>query len=277
MKKVLLCSIIRNQQDNLNLWFDQIKKITEEISFEYECYLSIFENDSVDNTKEMLSSFDFSFLKDFLIQKTTLKTEQYGSIWSIKRIQNLAFYRQSCIDNGFNKFSNVTFDKIAFIEPDTKYNPKWSKELILAKHPESVGIKPDVYSGWSLRSNKNPKESMYLYDTCASRQLKSDIYWNFHREDEWKNQSLIKTFFSHEDSYCLHSIYSTFNCFCVYNAEPFYKGIKWGYTNDRLNPSNIKVNDNEYLECDTVNIVETFRKNNYDKIFLNRNCIIRHL
>lgn len=277
MKKVLICSIIRNQAQNLNTWFSQLKNLVENISNEYECYLSVFENDSTDNTQDFLKQADFSFLMGTIIDNAILNTQQYESIWSVDRIKNLAFYRQSCIDSGFRKWSQIYFDKICFIEPDIKYNSSWLKELILAKHPESLGINPDVYSGWSLRSYKNPKESMYLYDTCAVRQSENDIYWNFDNEDKWKNSSLLKTYITHEDSSCLHSVYSTFNCFCVYNSEPFYKGIRWGYTNDRINPSNIKVDDNLYLESDTVNIIENFRKHGYYKILLNRNCIVRHL
>lgn len=277
MKKVLICSIIRNQAENLNTWFFQLKNLVQNISNEYECYLSVFENDSIDNTQNLLKKFNFSFLKDYILKYSILNTKQYESIWSVDRIKNLAFYRQSCIDNGFKIWSNISFDKICFIEPDIEYDPKWSKELILSKHPESIGINPDIYSGWSLRSNKNPKESMYLYDTCAVRQSKDDIHWNFDNEKEWINTSLLKTFLSNEDSNCLHSIYSTFNCFCVYKAEPFYKGITWGYTNSRINPSHIQLDNNLFLESDTVNIVENFRENGYKNILLNRNCIIRHL
>lgn len=277
MKKVLICSIIRNQAENLNTWFSQLKNLVQNISNEYECYLSIFENDSVDNTQDLLKKFDFSFLKDSIIEYSILNTKQYESIWSVDRIKNLAFYRQSCIDNGFKTWYNFSFDKICFIEPDIEYDPKWSKELILSKHPESIDINPDIYSGWSLRSNKNPKESMYLYDTCAVRQSKNDIYWNFDNEKKWIDSSLLRTSLSNEDSNCLHSIYSTFNCFCVYKAEPFYKGIKWGYTNSRINPSDIQLDNNLFLESDTVNIVENFRENGYKNILLNRNCIIRHL
>lgn len=146
-----------------------------------------------------------------------------------------------------------------------------------ARHPLSLKINPDIYSGWSLRSDNHPKESFYLYDTCASRQYERDTFWNFENESKWDGQSLLKTDLGGVDSNCLHSIYSTFNCFCAYNAKPFYEGMKWGFSNNRINASDVLLENGNFLEADTVNIVEQFRSNNYNNIYINKNCIIRHL
>lgn len=279
MKNILICSIFRDQENNLKLYTDQLVKLIDQVSKEYNIYLSWYENDSIDNTCKMLSEIKSFFqnkpeVKNIIFSSERLNTKKYGSVWSTDRIINLANARNNAI---FQFLSNnpIEIEKIVFIEPDIEYDSNWCKELILANHPKQLGINPDVYSAWSLRSENNPKESIYLYDTCACRQTSNDIYWNFEKEHEWINKSILRTDLGGVDNNCLHSIYSTFNCFCVYNAKPFYQGLKFGYTNSRVNPSNIKIND-KYLDSDTVNIVEEFRLNGYNNVLVNRNCIIRH-
>jgi len=71
-------------------------------------------------------------------------------------------------------------------------------------------------------------------------------------------------------------VYSTFNCFCVYNSKPFIDGLRWGFLNKRLNASDIKL-DSGYLDADTSIMCEQFRALGYNNIFINRNCLVRHL
>jgi hypothetical protein len=279
MKNVLICSIFRNQSENLDLYFEQLCSLSNQIYKEANLYYSLYENDSTDNTKDIINqylSFNIGISDRFIFTSETLNTNKYGSIWNLERIINLANARNKAVEQGLNKWRDIRFDKIVFIEPDIEYDPKWCSELILARHPAQAGIEPDVYSGWSLRSNKHPKESMYLYDTCATRQTYKDIHWNFETEGKWRNESLIKTHITDIDSSCLHTVYSTFNCFCVYKGEPFYKGIRFGISNDRLKTSDI-TDGTKYLDADTSNLIESFRKNGYNNVLLNRNCIVRHL
>ena len=53
--------------------------------------------------------------------------------------------------------------------------------------------------------------------------------------------------------------------------------MKWGFSNNRINASDVLLENGNFLEADTVNIVEQFRSNNYNNIYINKNCIIRHL
>jgi hypothetical protein len=277
-ENILICSIFRDQQANLKLYTDQLTKLINLVVNKYNIYISWYENDSKDLTSIQLNEIKSYFrnhtkIKDIFYTSEQLNTKKYGSVWNTERIINLSNARNKAVFQGIN---NYFFDKIVFIEPDIKYDANWCKELILAEHPNQAGINPDIYSAWSLRSENHPKESFYLYDTCACRQNENDTCWNFNNENQWINESLIKTDFGGPDGNCLHRIYSTFNCFCVYNAKPFYNGVSFGYTNTRINPSNIKIN-NEWLDSDTVNIVEKFREKGYNNVLVNRNCIVRHL
>lgn len=274
MKNILICSIIRNQEHNLNFWYNQIFNLTKILKENnYNVSLSIFENDSQDKTKEILSNFDFSFLNLKKNESKNFGTIQYSSIWSYDRLKNLAFYRQQCLEG----IDLTEFDKIAYIEPDIIYDPYWCSELVLANHLKSINIEPDIYSAWSLRSMKHPKESMYLYDTCATRYSEFDLNWDVAKENEIINKSLIKTYLSPIDSNCIHKVWSTFNCFCVYSSKPFIENnIKWNFINTRLDTKQGSYH-NGWLEADTVVICEDFHKNGYHNIYLNKNCIVRHI
>ena len=275
MKNILICSIIRNQAENLDLWHGQLTELVNKLDG-YNVYLSVFENDSEDGTQELLYSYDYSIFLEKIIKCQVLGLRQYGSTHEEERLKNLAFYRQSCIDNFRNKFPDIKLDKVAFIESDIEYNSDWCKELILARHFQAFGWEPDIYSGWSLRNLKNPKESMFLYDTAATRRTDSENCYNFNDEHKFLGESVIRTGFSHVDSNCVHKFWSTFNCFCVYNALPFYEDVKWSCINKRFDNGQKRLN-NGWLEVDTVAICEDFREKGYDRIFVNRNCLVRHL
>ena len=279
MKNILICTIIRNGEQLMDNWIKQIAKLSLLLNKEYIFYLSVYENDSTDKTPEILNNISNGLgNKDYcIITSEILKTKKYESVWSVERMQNLVNARQKCIDQAADKWGLKIFDKIAYIEIDVIFDPNWCAELILAEHPRLAGIeKPDIYSGWSLRTSMHPKESIFLYDTCTTRQARTHNCWNFEKEKNWRKKSLIKTHVNHYDSNCLHSVWSTFNCFCVYNSEPFIKGVRWDYLNKRLDTGQEKL-ENGWLDADTSVICENFRMLKYNKIFINTNCLIRHV
>lgn len=240
--------------------------------------ISVAENDSIDGSDLWLKTKSVLWRKnsDFHLSTLKLHTTKYPSVWNIARIRNLAAARQRCLDQvpgGLQRFT-----KIAYIEPDVTYDPSWCSELVFANHPRAAGLpEPDIYSGWSLRSERHPKESTFLYDTCATRATSQDTCWDVQEKwGTWRGNSLVRTPLEGVHANALHTVWSTFNCFCVYNAEPFASGrVKWGYLNKRLNPSGIPV-DGFFLDADTVVVCEDFRTAGYDGVYLNTNCLVRH-
>jgi len=279
VKNILVCTIIRNQINNLDRWWHQLHELVAHCP-EYNFTFSIFENDSTDGTKEWLVK-NLSNQENVVFSSVDIGTRQYGSVWSVDRIKNLAHYRQKCL----NQVNINIFNKVAYIEPDIEYDAKWCSELINARHPAQLGIVPDIYSAWALRSLNNPKESTFLYDTCATRQTKDDLVWNFESESKWRRETVQPTDLGGADSNCLHTLYSTFNCFCVYNSEAFktkssQSEVKWGYTNKGLNTNQTSFRDHDnnisWLDADTAVICEDFREKGYNKIYINTNCLVRH-
>ncbi len=282
MKRVLIATIMRDQMPNLSRWHDGIMGLVRALRGQYEVTLAVYENDSTDltapNVEGLLDSMHCGGIKSYFTFEQ-LGTQRYGSVWSLDRLRNLANARQKCIDQVRGDLAR--FDKIAWVEPDVTYDPNWCAELILARHPLAAGLgEPDIYSGWSLRSKANPKESVYLYDTCATRATRDDTSWDFAGEHDWRPASVIPTDLGGHDAMCLHRVWSTFNCFCVYNAEPFKQGLQWDWANYRLDTGQGPVvgvgGHHGTLEADTVAICEAFRAHGHDKVYLNTNCLIRH-
>lgn len=289
MKRVLICTIARGCVGHLETWWYQLAQLSHRLYEQgYTMELSCAENDSTDGTAEWLRNRRENWLgapcpslraEAFHLSTAKLGTQQYGSVWDINRLRNLAAARQVCLDQAGPL---DRFDKIAYIEPDVTWDPEWCAELVLAAHPRAAGLpEPDVYSGWSLRSAAHPKESIYLYDTCATRAGAWDVCWDVNEAGgTWRGRSLVPTGLSGVHANCLHRVWSTFNCFCVYNAKPFVEGLRWGYVNHRLDPSGIYVDDGDHgsgwADADTSVMCERFRAAGYGGIYLNTNCLIRH-
>lgn len=286
MKRLLICTIARDCESRLERWWNCLANLSELLlGHGYVVELSVVENDSKDGTAQWLRERRENWLgapcphlkaEAFHLSTETLGTQRYGSVWSVDRLRNLAAARQKCLDQVGAEL--YTFDKIAFVEVDVTYDPRWCAELILARHPLAAGLgEPDIYSGWSLRTEANPKESVFLYDCCATRQEECHRTWDFANEGEWRPSSVIPTDLGGHDAMCLHGVWSTFNGFCVYNARPFKEGLRWDCWNHRLDTGQVRSPDGlASLDADTSVMCESFRAHGYDKVFLNTNALIRH-
>lgn len=233
MKRILISTIVRNRETRLDTWYNQIKKLVL-TDTDNKYYLSVYENDSTDNSKEILKSFDFSFFEDFSIQTENLGTTYYNSIQSNDRVLNLALARNKTI---FAKDFIKKCSSVLSIEPDIVYDVDLViKEIIDSDH--------DIISAISIQGSVIP------YDGWATRKTAHEEYWDYSIELKDKI-----------------NVWSTFNCLCLYNIEPFLIGCTFGGFNLRL----------KKYDCDTTVICENFRSLGYNDIVLNCNVAVNHL
>ena len=202
-KTILISTIIRDRYDYIDAWYNQIKGLVD-IDKSNKYYLSVYENDSIDNTLEKLKTLDFSFLEGFKIQAETLNTKKFGSIISEERVKLLAEARNKSIYN--NEFLEKC-THVLVIEPDIQYIP----ELILANI-----INLGEYDILSPRSTNYGSK---LYDDWATRRTEND--------KRWHNTSDIP--------YKMEEVWSTFNCLCLYTAKPIKEKLTFDSFNKRLN------------------------------------------
>jgi hypothetical protein len=241
--KILICTIIRNQHHNIISWYNQIKEIVTQ-NENIEFYLSAYENNSTDNTKDILKNFNFDFFKGFNVVSEDIPStpffkggyEPYGEESKI-RVKLLSECRNKCFEPSFVEES----DYVLFIEPDITYNPKIFNDIL----DFIVKNNYDIVSAISYTSGQH-------YDKWGTR---------INVGDTWGDLSSLLNTNNHID------LYSTFNCFVLYKSEPIIKhNCKFKYMSDVLGTH----------DCDTVLICEEFRKNNYDKICLLPNKIVTH-
>jgi len=205
-------------------------------------YLSIYENDSIDKTIEILNNFDFSFFEDYKIKHENLNKPFFSRTMNEDRVKLLSESRNKSIYN--NKFLEQC-SHVLVVEPDINYDPK-----ILIDNIINIGDY-DIISPRSVDIDKSPP--CYLYDDWATRKTSNDLTWKIFNKNILRNLSLV-------------SVWSTFNCFCLYKAEPFKRFLTFGYFNERFNR----------FDCDTAVVCENFRKYGYSNIVLNSSVEVYH-
>lgn len=238
LKNILISTIVRNREPFLKNWISQLNDVCKsrpEINF----YLSVYENDSIDGSKEILQSLDYSYFKQFKIISENLDTPFFGSVQNSLRVKLLAEARnKSLFENEFLE----KCDWVLSVEPDVKYN---AEDVLRIIDNDDY----DILSGRSMEitSTSNPT---YLYDVWATRNTSNHSHWLSNIEFN----KIIET-------------WSTYNCFCKYNAEPIKNKIAFDYRNKRLGRD----------DCDTAVICENFRENGYSKIALDGTVNIFHM
>ena len=228
--KVLVCTISRNLEKNFDVYYSQLRSSVTKLSSEYNFFFSFYENDSTDNTKDIVKKADWSFFKKYSVVTENLNKGVFKGN-DIKRVEILATSRNKCLEAG-DMYKNM--DWILFVESDIEYTPEIF-EKILKHNNQDV----DVFSGVAVT-----KETDIIYDLWATR------YSPFERPDEIATVRKIE----HNG---VRELWATFSCLCLYKAEPFKKGVRFHWMNDRFDTH----------DCDTTVICENFRKAGYNKIF----------
>lgn len=265
---ILICTIVRDSEIFLENYFSQIEKIISlrpQDTFD----ISILENDSRDNSKLILKNYEYNkFFKNNFILSINLNAPKYGSVAEENRVRLLSLYRNQVLD----QVKDLSlYDKIIWIESDIFYIPEQVINLIDSNF--------DVYSGISLRCNY---DSLKNYNFNCQQWL-DNLYtkpfdgWLHGCRDGWatriKPEHLVEPISGDEYLKYFESkkqdipFYSTYNSFCVYNAEPFVKGVRFDYINKRYNR----------FDCDTYVICEELNNLGYNKIYINKDIKILHI
>ena len=266
--KYLICSIIRDSEKILPMYFKQIEDIINLLPQD-EFSISIFENDSIDNTKNLLKNYNYTSFKNHFISSQNLGYQKFGSVASEERVKLFSICRNRVLDQVPDLF---LYDKIIWIESDIFYIPQQVIELITN---ESF----DVYSGISLRCNYEELKNFNFNCQEWLKYIYSKEYhpWIHGCRDGWatriKPEHLVNPisgdeylqYFESKDS--IIPFYSTYNSFCTYKTKPFVEGIRFGYINSFYNK----------FDCDTYVVCENLQKAGYNKIFVNNSIKILHI
>lgn len=239
-KKVLLYSIIRNNADTIDRYYDQIKSVVAACP-DYEFYFSLYENDSTDQTKKKIFQKDWSFFEGVSIVSENINTPYFGSVKDAVRVKILSNARNKAIESGgFLK----DMDYVLMVEGDNTYDAQSVRKLL-----EFEKLEPDfdVVSSVSVRSNGKHYDCWATRITAEYNPNGSDL------DPDWKKKSYGK-------------YYSTSNGLCLYRAEPFKKGIRYGWINAVT----------KEFDCEMVVVCQNLRNAGYDKIYIKYDAISHH-
>jgi hypothetical protein len=232
--RCLISTIIRNRGKHVAAWSNQLLQVVEhnpDIVFD----LHVFENDSTDTTKQTLLAVE-PMLKKKLnkveIQITNLEWPYFHSVKAEQRVKYLAEARNRTLEAANSVVNLASYDKVVCIEPDISYHTFDIGKLLYSDLdiasgysflPQGMGVADWIYDSWATRVN--PEDSEYFGPHISALPD------------------------------CL-PVASTFNCFCVYKAQPFAEGLRFSGINPRTGT----------WDCDTTNICFEFADRGYDKI-----------
>ena len=134
MKNILIYTIFRNSATRLERYYSQIKNVIE-LHPEYNFYLSLYENDSIDNTKELLNQLDWKFVKHFSLITENIGTNFFGSVKEEQRVKNLAAARNKAIEA--KDFINQA-NYILHIESDMQYSTDVVSKILKFQETHSL-------------------------------------------------------------------------------------------------------------------------------------------
>jgi glycosyltransferase involved in cell wall biosynthesis len=239
-ESVLIYSIVRNIENNFNQYYAQIKEIVAK-SPDYDFYLSIYENDSTDQTKKLLTTKDWSFFSGVSIITENINTKFFRSVKDATRVENLAKARNKAIEAG--GFLDKV-DYVLMVEGDNKLKVESVRELLNFKKVEPEF---DIVSGVSIRPTGSH------YDWWATRLTpifnpdKSELDPDYKKKDYGR-------------------YYSTSNGLCLYRAKPFQEGIRHGWINNVTNE----------FDCEMVVLCQGFQDAGYNNIYINYKALSFH-
>jgi hypothetical protein len=212
-------------------YYDQLLSVVNSLP-EYEFYLSIYENDSVDKTKKELFSKDWSIFAGVSIISEDISTQYFNSVKDPVRVENLSNARNKAIEAG--GFLNIC-DYVLMVEGDIRYTAADVKKLLTF---EALEPDFDIVSTTSIRPNGSH------YDMWATRTT-PEYREGPTLEDGWRQKTYGK-------------YYSTSNGVCLYRTEAFRKGARHDWIN--------KVT--KEFDCEMVVLCQEFHRVGHDKIFI---------
>ena len=118
--KILVCTIVRNAELTIPRWWENVTQMTA-LYPEIEFSLSVYENDSIDNSKNLLTERmkdSSAYFSETFLGMEDINTQFYQSVVNDNRVDNLARARNNC----FNQVNNLEEYDYAFsVEVDTHF------------------------------------------------------------------------------------------------------------------------------------------------------------
>ncbi len=193
---LLISTIMRDSARNVGRWYNQLQLLKMYLPDD-KLYVSVYENDSVDGTPDLLRALDMRFADGYCFSSAKLNTPKYGSVVDANRVKLLADARNNTLDQATGYLDIA--DRVLSIEADIWYNPLEYASLV------KRSVEYDIFSGACLNEGD-------FYDKWGTRERSGDKWY------EGRIGSGVE------------SKFATYSCFCVYNSEPMQNGVRFSGT-----------------------------------------------
>lgn len=257
--KIIICSIVRDCAKDL---INNIKVINQLCDLSKEYFIIVFENDSKDNTKNVLRKWAnerdniYISLKDLNLGNTIPNSESTTSnpFYSKARIDKMAMYRNQYLD--YVDKMNVVGDFIIIVDLDVS---NINLDGILHSFGQDREWDAIAANGISL----SPKISTRYHDTYA---LVESGFQNISQTEETiKNNQYRFSFL--KKGLTLFQVFSAYGGLVIYRYE-VVKGLRYA----------VLPNDDKRVEvrCEHFGLNKQIQNRGYNKFFINPNMIIKY-
>jgi len=246
---ILIYSILRDNEKKMYKFFSQIISFVVNLQNRHNFYISLYENDSIDYTPQILKNFNYDgYFVDYSVITEKNNLPKFGSIVSEERVKNLAKARNIAV-TAKEMYKKV--DYILALDCDVEYPEGYVEELL---NWEKFNIKPDMFSGVAVRqlnqiekkiANIDSNIVYFPYDIWSMRRNENEE-WGCWKKDYLENP--------------ISKFYATFNGICAINAKPFKDGARYDHFNKRLNK----------FDLEHAVLAEWFHANGYHEIYVNQ-------
>lgn len=220
---IVIAGLVRNLEKELE------KNITKLIAFGKKAKhykIVLFENDSTDNTKEILSQLSKNN-DNIIVRMETFNRKQFGQTRETERTEALAEYRNQLLNTIKEQYSDYDYVVVTDTDfVDFSLSGCYNSFGWLGRHPDVDAIAGNSFELKKVFSPDGP-DSLWNYDSWAYR-------------PSWWTYTLSSTFVNYDPMLwfgiwippvgsSIFAVNSAFGGMCIYKTKMFISGEYSGY------------------------------------------------
>ena len=255
-KTIIVCSIVRNAAHGLKKNIPVINRICSHFK---DYIIIIYENDSTDSTKDLLSAWAKELSSNVYVDmknfdnQPSIPTIQNGvnPFFSRKRITKMAFLRNQYMT--FIQSSPINYDYVMVVDLDVA---KIDEKAVLSSFNTDIPWDAVTAFGYSIGPNLRRR----YHDTYALTLLGE--------ENEPQTESKIK-----EHANSMMKINNWFRVFSAFGGLAIYKFEAIKDLKYQVYPNN---DDRVEVKCEHYSIYKQMKANGYDNVYINPDMVLKY-
>ncbi len=259
-KKVIICGIVRDAEKGLKRNIPVINSLVRQF---YDYKVVVFENDSVDKTKEVLLNWQKDAPEHFYIftenknEMKTIpdsKTVSCNPFFSKKRISKMVALRNQYLD--FIKSNHWESDYLVIVDLDVA---SLKLESILSSFNSDIEWDAVTAFGYSL----SPKLRKRYHDTYALTEFEDEN----NPQTEYKIKMLADKYGKLMNKKMWIRVASAFGGLAIYRFEAI-KGLRYLLLD----------NDDPRVQvrCEHFSLYQQMKEKGYDRVFINPEMVLKY-